>query len=156
MARNNALARQHLDARAQRLRPLARDPRPRRGWIRAIRDALGMSTTELARRLELSQQSVSDLERSEQHETIRLSTLRRVADALDCDLVYALIPRTSLDDATRTQARRKAADHLRTAAHHSRLEDQTVDAADAASQLDELAARLIDKRGLWTTPTRDR
>lgn len=152
MASNNTLARRQLEARLQRLRPLVEEPRPHRGWIRAIRDALGMSSTELAARMGVSQQTVPDLERSELQDTIKLATLRRAADALDCDLAYVLVPRTTLNEAVEAQARRKAARHLGRVAHHSRLEDQAVEDHDAAAQLDELAARFIDRRGLWSEP----
>jgi predicted DNA-binding mobile mystery protein A len=150
MARNNAQARRQLEVRLERLRPLAGAARPHRGWIRAIRDALGMSSTELAARMGVSQQTVPDLERSEQHNTIKLETLRRAADALDCDLAYVFLPRTKLDEAVKAQARRKAARHLAPVAHHSRLEDQAVNDNDSAAELDELAARFIDHRGLWS------
>lgn len=150
MAKNRAQARRHLDARLQRLRHLVDEPRPHRGWIRAIRDALGMSSTELAARIGVSQQTVPDLERSELRDTIKLETLRRAADALDCDLVYFLLPRTSLNEAVKEQALRKAARHLDPLAHHSRLENQAVTDDDAGAQLDELAAGFIDRRGLWS------
>ena len=150
MARNNAQARRQLEARLDRLRPLTGTARPHRGWIRAIRDALGMSSTELADRMGISQQTVPYLEQSEQHNTIKLETLRRAADALDCDLEYVLLPRTNLDEAVKTQARRKAARHLKPVAHHSRLEDQSVSDRDTEAELDELAARFIDHRGLWS------
>ncbi len=93
---------------------------------------------------------VSDLEHSELGDTIQLETLRRAADALDCDLVYFLLPRTSLDEAVRKQARKKAARHIGPLAHHSRLEDQALTSDDAAAQLDELAAQFVDRRGLWS------
>ncbi len=109
-----------------------------------------MSSRELADRMRVSQQTIPDLERSEQRVKIKLETLQRAADALDCDLVYFLRPRRSLDEMVRLQARRKAAQHLGPVAHHSRLEDQTVTAADADAQLDDLAAEFIDRRGLWT------
>ncbi|MEA3502456.1 MAG: mobile mystery protein A, partial [Actinomycetota bacterium] len=121
MAKDNIQARRRLDERFRRLKPLATEPRPHKGWIRAIRDALGMSSTELATRLGVSQQSVSQMEHSEVHDTITLDTLRRAASALDCDLVYVLEPRTSLDEAVREQAHKKAARHLAPLAHHSRL-----------------------------------
>ncbi len=150
MAKNNAQARRHLDARLQQLRHLVDQPRPHRGWIRAIRDALGMSSTDLAARIGVSQQTVPDLEQSEIRDTIKLETLRRAADALECDLVYFLLPRTSLNETVKKQALRKAANHLDPLAHHSRLEDQAVTDDDATAQLDELAAGFIDRRGLWS------
>lgn len=143
-------ARKRLDARFDRLRPVANEPRPHRGWIRAIRDALGMTSAELAARIGVSQQRVSEMERSELQDTITLETLRRVADALDSDLVYVLQPRTTLDKAVKEQARKKAAQHLAPLAHHGRLEDQALTADDDAAQLDELATQFVDRRGLWS------
>ena len=150
MARDNIQARRRLDERFGRLRPLAGEPRPHRGWIRAIRDALGMSSTELAARIGVSQQRVSQMEHSEVQDTITLETLRRAANALDCDLIYVLEPRTSLDEAVREQAHKKAARHLAPLAHHSRLEDQALSNDDEAAQLEEFASRFIDRRGLWS------
>jgi predicted DNA-binding mobile mystery protein A len=109
-----------------------------------------MSSTELAARIGISQQTVHDLELSELHDTIKLETLRRAADALDSDLVYFLVPRKSLDEAVIEQARKKAAEHLAPIAHHSRLEDQSLTSDDAAAELDEVAAKFVDRRGLWS------
>jgi predicted DNA-binding mobile mystery protein A len=148
-----AQARRQLDQRLRALQPLLEQRRPHRGWVRAIRDALGMSTTELAARLRVSQSTVVGIEQSEMSDTIKLETLRRAAAALDCELVYALVPRTSLDAAVRAQARDRASQLLGNVAHHSRLEDQSVSAEDTEAQLDELAARFIDKRGLWSPAT---
>lgn len=150
MTKTGARGRQRLDQRMERIRPLVGERRPHRGWLRAIRDALGMSTREFATRLGLSQQTISDLERSEEQETVKLETLRRAGDALDCDLVYFLVPRTSLEEAVSRQARRKAALHLGLVSHHSRLEDQAVGDEDLAIEVDDLARQLIDRRGLWS------
>lgn len=109
-----------------------------------------MSTAELAERMDVTQQNVSELERNEMRETIKLDTLRRAAAALDCELVYALVPRTTLEDSVRAQAMTKASALLGPVAHHSRLEDQSLGVDDTDAQLDEFAARLIDKRGLWS------
>ena len=146
MKSQRAVARNRLDARLASLPDL---PRPNKGWIRALRDALGMSSTDLARRMGISQQRVPAIERGEQNRTIKLDTLMRAADALDCELVYALVPRTSLDDMVAHQARRRATDLLRRVTQHSRLEDQQPSDADLAAQIEEFAAELVDKRGLW-------
>src|SRR5262245_47394175 len=99
MNSDRQLARRRLDARFVQLRGLAAAARPHRGWIRAIRDGLGMSTAEMGKRMGAIQQNVSGLERAEQHGTIKLDTLRRAADALDCDLIYVLLPRKGLEEA---------------------------------------------------------
>ena len=74
------------------------------GWIRNLREALSMTTRELGQRMGLSPAGVSSLEVSEMKETISLESLQRVAKALDCQLVYALVPRHSL---THTVERRR-------------------------------------------------
>ncbi len=142
------IARRRLDERLQNIGP-REIPRPHRGWIRAVREALGMSTTELGRRMGISQQSVVDLERSEGRSTIQIDTLERAAAAMECELVYAIVPRTSLEGIIQTRARDKARQQLATVEHHSRLEDQSVSETDLEAQIDELAAELIDRRGLW-------
>jgi predicted DNA-binding mobile mystery protein A len=150
MTKNSAAARRVLDARFERLRPLVLEARPRRGWVRAIRDALGMSSSELAARMGIAQSTVIDLEQTETAGTIGLATLARAADALGCEVVYFLVPRTSLEEAVRVQALAKAARHLGAVAHHSKLEDQEVSAEVANDQLERFAHDLIDRRGLWS------
>ena len=147
---DHLVARRQLDRRSIPLRGLSAWLTPHQGWIRATRDALGMSGSELAERMGVRQQSVHNLEVSERRKTIQLDTLARVADAMDCDLVYALVPRTSLEESVRSRARRKAAEHFGPIAHHSRLEDQAVGDEEAETLLDDLAERFIDRRGLWT------
>ncbi|MCY3662774.1 MAG: mobile mystery protein A [bacterium] len=142
-------ARRQLDDRFEPFRNLGDLGRPNKGWIRAIRDALGMSGTELAARMGVSQQVVSEIERSEQRTTVRLDTLARAAAAMDCELVYALAPRTTLEEAVRAQARRKAERHLAHVAHHGRLESQEVSSDEYAAQLEELASWFTDRRSLW-------
>ena len=150
MESNRRHARRQIDDRLEPFRSLGGLGRPNKGWIRAIRDALGMSGAELAARMGVSQQVVSEFERSEQRTTARLNTLARAAAAMDCELVYALVPRTTLEDSVRTQARCKAAHHLAHVAHHGRLESQEVSPDEYASQVDELTAWFADRRGLWT------
>ena len=150
---NSELARNRLDDRLKNIPSPGDLARPHKGWIRAIRDALGMSASELASRMGVRQQTISDIERSEQLDSIQLKTLERAAHAMDCQLVYVFVPNTSLDEAVRTQAKRKATQHLTAVAHHSRLEDQAVSDEDLGDQIDEVAARLAGRRGLWTEST---
>ena len=82
--------------RFERLRPLGRELPPVGGWVKAIRTALGMSGRELGERMGVSQSTITDLEASEHRGTIQLDSLRRAADALDCELVYSIIPKTPL------------------------------------------------------------
>jgi predicted DNA-binding mobile mystery protein A len=65
----------------------------RRGWLREVRQVVGIPVKEVARRLGVCKWEVFRLERAESESRIMLGTLRRTAEALDCDLVYALAPR---------------------------------------------------------------
>lgn len=144
-----ATARRTLDRRLRDLRN-AVGPRPNGGWIRAIRESLGMSGAELGRRIGVSAQAVSAMERSERSGAIRLETLERAANALGCDVVYALVPRQDLQRLVEDQARRKATAHIAPIAHHARLEDQEVGPEALDDEIEDLAQRFLDRRGLWT------
>jgi len=130
--------------------------RPAAGWLRAIREALGMSTTELARRLNMSPQGVSDLERSEAEEGIRLTSLRKVADALDCDLEYVLVPRHpgGLQGQVTEQALRVARAELAPVRHTMALEAQGLPTDFDEEAVADLAVRIADSRALWAAPGR--
>jgi predicted DNA-binding mobile mystery protein A len=67
--------------------------KPRRGWLRAIREAVGIPVGELAQRTGVCRWEIGRLEKSEGNERIMLSTLKRAAEGLNCDLVYALVPK---------------------------------------------------------------
>ena len=126
--------------------------RPRLGWIRAIREALGMSAPQLARRLDIkAAQSIEDMQEDEVTGAIRLRTLQKVANAMECDLVYALVPRKSIHDICRDRAAAIAQMQVGRVSHSMRLEDQEV---SRAAELNALRRR-IDKllsgspRKLW-------
>ena len=78
-----------------------------------------------------------------------LHTLERAAAAMNCELVYAIVPRTSLDDIVKERSREKARQLLMTVGHHSRLENQAVSEPELEEQVEQMAADLIDRRGLW-------
>ena len=121
---------------------------PVRGWIKAIREPLGMSTAQLARRLKIKQPSLVELEQSEAAGTIELRTLRRVAAALDCTLVYALVPNKPLETMVRDRARafeRRRREHVE---HSMLLEDQEVTSKNLKARLDEIV-RETNPRLFW-------
>jgi predicted DNA-binding mobile mystery protein A len=131
-----------LDERFSDMRPSERFKQPVRGWIKAIREALGMTTAQLARRLGVAQPSIIDIERSEVKGTIQLATLRRVAEAMNCKLVYALVPNEPLEDMVHERARRIAARRLKSVEHTMRLEDQVVRRKDLEAQIEAIASTL--------------
>lgn len=145
-------ARQRLDARLLPLKPVDRYRMPPMGWIRAIRDALGMSGVQFAKRLAISPQSVHALEKSEATGSIKLDTLRRAAEALDCTLVYALVPNSSLEGAVEERARRVALRDLGRVAHSMKLEAQGTGDADLEARIDAYIRDTLKDRDLWSQP----
>jgi len=75
-------------------RPIGRVVRPAVGWLRAIREALGLSLADQARHLQVTPPAVRSFEQAEAEDRITLASLRRTAAAMDCDLVYTLVPRS--------------------------------------------------------------
>ena len=108
-----------------------------------------MTAGELAGRMGVSQPSVTRLEQSERDGVARLDTLRRVADALECEVVYALVPRRPLDDMVTAQARHRARERVEQVAHTMALEDQALTDDTLAAQLDRLTEAYRTQPGLW-------
>ena len=69
------------------------------GWIKAIRNAIGMSMLQLGNRLSITKQSVQDIERREKDGSITIKALREAARALDMQLVYGFVPNDGSLDA---------------------------------------------------------
>jgi predicted DNA-binding mobile mystery protein A len=132
----------HLDQRFASLRPLTKDPRPSKGWLRAIRNALGMTSAQLARRLGVSQPRIVELEHSEVSGSVTLNTLARAAEALGCRLVYVLVPEKPLAETVDDRAELLAQRQLLDVEHTMRLENQTVRSKTASRQLHK---RLIEE-----------
>ena len=149
--RERARARQHLDKKLNSLRDSEALTRPPRGWIRAIREALGMTTAQFGRRLGVSQPRAVAIEQAEVSGSLTLDSLERAARALDCRLVYALVPRESLEARVRTRARDQATRQLRAISHSMALEDQRVAEEDEQAQLERLTAQWLEAPGsrLW-------
>jgi predicted DNA-binding mobile mystery protein A len=123
---------------------------PSRGWIRAIRDAFGMTAEQLGERMGISQPSVQRLELSESEGTIKLSSLRRAAAALECEVVYALVPRrSSLQETYDAAAKAVARRELGVIGHSMALEDQTVDDEEDEDRLRRFIAEDLDPREVW-------
>ncbi len=145
-------ARERLDERLALLKPAERFRAPPKGWVRAIRDALGMSGVQFARRLNVQPPSVAALEASEESGTIQLKTLRRAAEALDCTLVYALVPNDSLEGAVRARARKIAMRDLGRVAHTMKLEAQETSGAGTDERLEAYIRDKVKERDLWDEP----
>lgn len=140
-----------LDAALARWRGADLPARPPQGWVKAIREALGMPAARLAQRLGVTPSTVTRMETSESDDTISLATLRRAAEALDCELRYALVPRRSLADTLETRANAMARSQMAAISHTMALEAQSTSPETVEAQTRALAEHLLkgSRRALW-------
>jgi predicted DNA-binding mobile mystery protein A len=146
-----ALARKNLDRRLAPLRGARDIARPPRGWIKAIREALGMTTAQLAQNIGLSQPRIPQVEKAEIEDSVTLKTLRQVAEGLNCTLVYALVPNQPLDEMLRERARHVADAQLARTHHTMKLENQALEARDLQAERERIVDELLraSPRRLW-------
>jgi predicted DNA-binding mobile mystery protein A len=136
-----------LDRTLKPFRAAAKNPRPQKGWLRAIREAAGISASEVARTLKTSRQLPVQLEKAEAEDRITLRSLRAAANALGCELVYALVPKANtLHELVEERARAQAKKHVLGVEHSMALEDQAVGRVDEAVEAE--TNRLLRKRGV--------
>jgi predicted DNA-binding mobile mystery protein A len=131
---------------------LAQKPVPKKGWIRTIRDALGMSSAVLADRLGCSRANISTTEQREKQGTITLNTLEDFAKAMNCKLVYCLIPLETLDKTLEKQARKIAQKRTKIINHSMALEKQGLNPKQLKQQEDDLVRELLrgNPKTLWS------
>lgn len=145
------LKQRQLDAVLTHWRTSALPARPPSGWIKAIRESLGMPAAYLAKRLGIVQSSVHRLEISEAEDSITLGSLRRVAEALGCELQYALVPKKTIAQTLDEQAKRIARERMAAVAHSMALEAQSTSDDAIETQAKEMATSLSQgsRRELW-------
>ena len=147
MGRLEDLRIRQIDDALAPFQPLRRRPPPQTGWARTIREALGMSLKQLAQRAGVSKTTVNSAEMSESKGTIQLNSLQRLAEAMDCDVVYALVPRTSLADMINEQADRVAEQRVRRVSESMELEAQGVPGTERVRQVREISADIVRSPG---------
>jgi len=148
---DRALARKQLDKRLDLMRDNDALTRPPRGWVKAIRESLGMTTAQLAGRIGVSQPRAVEIEKAEKTGAITLDTLERAARALDCRLVYTLVPKKPFEEMVEDRARQVARARLQSTGHSMALEAQAVSSEDVKQQLEMMVRKLVEKSGseLW-------
>lgn len=146
-----ATARRQLDKRLSGVADPQILKRPPKGWVRAMREALGMTSAALAERMGVAQSRIPVLEQAEAKGTITLDSLERAANALECDLVYILKPRQPLERIVEVQAMKVASQNLAATRHTMALEAQGLERSDDEEQVRRLARQLLEKAGakLW-------
>jgi len=143
-----------LEQTEELLRPfqrLSRAQSPRGGWVRAIREALGMSGAQLAARLNVTRQTIKDLEHSEANGKITLESLNKLAAALGCRVVYVLVPEKPLEEMQRDRARDIAESLIKPVSHSMKLEAQAIGERQERRQRERIIQGLLqgNPKKLW-------
>jgi predicted DNA-binding mobile mystery protein A len=139
------------DFRELRLRQIARtlsafdaakqEPRPQRGWLRAIREGLGLTLQTVGKQLGQSRRRIQEFEEAEANDRITLHSLRRVAAAMDCELVYAIVPKSgTVSELAERRARAQVTEDVRDVEHTMALENQ------ASGNVEELIEEETKRR----------
>ncbi|MDQ6968011.1 MAG: mobile mystery protein A [Mariprofundaceae bacterium] len=149
--KNKAIIRQQLDKKLQNFVNLKDSPPPMKGWIRAIRDALGMTGEQLARRIGVQKQRVAALEKAEVEGSVTINSMKKAAEAMDCVFVYALVPSDSLEANVQRHAQKYAKKIYAPIQHSMQLEEQRLTADESGQGMKENADKLVRKtaKEIW-------
>jgi predicted DNA-binding mobile mystery protein A len=125
--------------------------KPAGGWIKTIRESMFMSTHQFAKRLGVAQQRISALERAEQNGVIKIKSLEQAANALNCRLVYFLLPEEPLETILENRAKLVAKKRIEESSHSMDLEAQSISQEEKDRQINQLARDLLEKhhKSLW-------
>ena len=147
---DSARARKHLERRLAPLRARVMIP-PSRGWLRAIRESLGMTTRQLAARMHVGASRIPAIEKAEITGATTLKTMRQAATAMNCTFVYAFVPIKPLEDIVRERAIKKAQHDVARIDHTMRLENQALSRSDLEAEQQRAIDMILSGslRGLW-------
>lgn len=145
------IALNQLDENLLQLKPLLNIKRPSSGWIRAIRETLGMTARQFAARLGVSPPRITRLEADEMEGKLTINTLKRTAEALDCVFVYGFVPKTSLKNIVKTQAFKIASEQIEYVSHTMQLENQKPSEELLKQEIEIVVEEILREwpRSLW-------
>lgn len=140
-----------LDKQLQPWRQIKQWFQPKHGWIYTLRKALGMTTKQLAKELGVSRSRVVRIESDELKGALTIQTLSTVAISLNCDFIYALVPKKPLREIVDDQAQKIATLQIKRVSNNMLLENQTLSTNQNKSQIKELREILLTKspKKLW-------
>lgn len=118
---------------------------PKEGWLRTVRTALGMSGTQLAKRLGVTKARISKVEKDEPHGSVTLKTMKNVAEAMDCRFVYAVVPKENVEEIIKQRAIEKACAQVEAASTHMALEAQSLKKEQLEIEIERTVEQIINK-----------
>lgn len=145
------LMREQVQEKLKCYADLASNEVPRKGWIRTLRDALGLSSAALAKRIGCSQANVVAMEKRERNKTISLEALEKVAQAMNCKLVYSIVPLEPINKILEKQARKIAKQQIHILNRSMALEEQALTSKQVKQQENSLVEELLrgNLKDIW-------
>jgi len=142
---------EQFDALVKAYADVAWRPKPSRGWLKLLREVVGRTERQQAGRLGITGPALNKAEQTEVDERITLGQLRKLADGLDCELVYALVPRRLLAQMVHEQAHSVAVREVEGVAHSMGLDRQRLVESRVNRDIEERAQELLRDRwsALW-------
>lgn len=150
--RNNKLQFQQLNEKIDQLTGLQHAIVPPIGWIKAIRNGIGMSMEQLGKKLSITKQGVMDIEKREKEGAITIKSMQEIAKAMDMKLVYGFVPNSgSLEQMIETRALEMATKIVERTSNTMKLEDQANSKERIEKAIKERASEIINKtpKILW-------
>ena len=150
--RNNKLQFQQLNEKVNQLTDLQHVIVPPIGWIKAIRNGIGMSMEQLGKKLSITKQGVMDIEKREKEGAITIKSMQEIAKAMDMKLVYGFVPNaSSLEQMIETRAIEMATKIVERTSNTMKLEDQANSKERIEKAIKERASEIINKtpKILW-------
>jgi predicted DNA-binding mobile mystery protein A len=137
------LIREQLDKKIKSWKILLTPENRLTPWIKSIRIALGMTLQDLADRMGTDKARISRIEKAEIEGDLRISTLKKVAEALEMEFVYGFLPKDSLEAMVKNQARKIAVSTLSKVNYSMRLEDQELSEEERKKALIDLEQKIL-------------
>jgi predicted DNA-binding mobile mystery protein A len=150
--KRKSLYRQQLNSKMLGYAALNQVPNPPIGWIKAIRNALGMTMQQLGNKLNISKQAVHDIEKREMEGSITIKSLREIARVMDMQLVYGFVPVDgTLDALIEKRAKQLATEIVMRSANTMKLENQSISEQRVKYAIEERTASILNDmpKMLW-------
>lgn len=142
---NQLLTLKQLDRQLKEWQTLGQKySRPKAGWVKTVRNALGMTTQQLAERMGLARGRIVQLENAEKNDAVTLRSLKKAAEAMNCELIYAIVPKKSLFRIIQIRAGEVAEETVEYVSHSMALEKQSIAKQKQQEQKEELTKKLLE------------
>lgn len=124
---------------------------PQQGWVKTIREVLGMSASQLGKKVGIDQSRISRLENAEKAGNLKLSSLQKIAKGLNMKFIYGFVPENTLESMVRDQAKRVALKRFKILDNTMRLEQQALSENEKQKALNDMIEKILidNPKELW-------